>query len=407
MQEIGIGIIGAGFSADLHASSLHRIAGRLRNVSVEVVGVASRNKDRAQAFAKKNNIPFAYTDYHSLLERDEISVIDICVPNHLHKSLAIEAAQAGKHIICEKPLTGYFGENFKGPKEFVSSSVSKLEMLKKASRNAQEMVNAARSNNVKLMYAENWIYAPAIEKAKRLIKASGGTLFEIRAEESHSGSHSKYSKQWKYSGGGSLMRLGAHPIGAAIHLKNCEGLMRDGKPIRVKSIIATTGNLTKISSFVKEPKKWVVSDWEDVEDWGTAILTFTDGSKATVITSDCVLGGVRNKLEICLSNAYISCNMSPNTCCEVFAPDERGFQDEYITEKTETKAGWSFPSPDEDWARGYPQEMEDFIESVVLNRDPISDADLARQVIEVIYASYLSAEERSEVELANVLSGKV
>ena len=173
MQEIGIGIIGAGFSADLHVNSLHRIAGRLRNVSVKVMGVASRNKDKAQAFAKKNNISFAYTDYHSLFERDEISVIDICVPNYLHKSLAMEAAQAGKHIICEKPLTGYFGENFQGPEEFVGSSVSKLEMLKKASRNAQEMVNAARSNNVKLMYAENWIYAPAIEKAKRLIKASG------------------------------------------------------------------------------------------------------------------------------------------------------------------------------------------------------------------------------------------
>lgn len=129
--------------------------------------------------------------------------------------------------------------------------------------------------------------------------------------------------------------------------------------------------------------------------------------KATIITSDCVLGGVRNKLDICLSNAYISCNMSPNTCCEVFAPDKCVFQDEYITEKTETKAGWSFPSPDEDWVRGYPQEMEDFIESVVLDRDPISDGDLAKQVVEVIYSSYLSAEEGSEVEIAKVLDRAV
>jgi predicted dehydrogenase len=65
----------------------------------------------------------------------------------------------------------------------------------------------------------------------------------------------------------------------------------------------------------------------------------------------------------------------------------------------ETKAGWNFPSPDEDWVRGYPQELEDFIEAVLFGREPISGIDLARDVVEAIYAAYASAEKGMRIEL--------
>ncbi len=75
------------------------------------------------------------------------------------------------------------------------------------------------------------------------------------------------------------------------------------------------------------------------------------------------------------------------------------FGSEYITEKVETKAGWQFPSPDEDWMRGYPQELEDFINAILENRSPISGSDLAYETVEVIYAAYLSAETGKRIDL--------
>ena len=73
--------------------------------------------------------------------------------------------------------------------------------------------------------------------------------------------------------------------------------------------------------------------------------------------------------------------------------------DTYITEKVETKAGWQFPSPEEDWMRGYPQELEDFVDAIAARRPPLSGATLARDVVEVIYAGYLSAATGRRVEL--------
>ena len=206
---------------------------------------------------------------------------------------------------------------------------------------------------MKLCYEENYVYAPELTKAKRLIGASKGTILDIRAEESHSGSHAAYAKKWKLAGGGSLLRLGSHPLGAAIHLKHFEGLMTEGKPIKVKSVTAEVGNLTKTPSFLKESKKWLVSDWEDVEDWSAVFLTFEDGTKATVFANDVTLGGVVNTVTVQLSNSVVKCNLSGGGACQAYAPAPEIFSEEYLTEKLETKAGWSFPAPDEDWMRGY------------------------------------------------------
>jgi predicted dehydrogenase len=249
------------------------------------------------------------------------------------------------------------------------------------------------------MYAENWIYAPPFEKLKRLMKTSGGTILEIRAEQGHSGSQANYSRRWKTSGGGALMRLGSHPVGGAIHLKHYEGMLRYGRPTRPKSVMAEVGHHTKIESFVKEKKKYLVSEWMDVEDWGVIVINFEDGSKATVFASDTVLGGVRNILNIFLSNAVIHVNINPHDVLEVYAPEPHIFGEEYIAEKLETKAGWNFPSPDDDWMKGFPQELEDFIDAIGLDREPISGIDLARDVVEVIYAAYASAEEGKRILL--------
>lgn len=395
MDKVRIGLVGAGFAAHLHIHALRQV----RGVPIEVVGVAAKPLESAEEFAKKFGIPKYYDDYRYLLDDKGITLIDICAPNVLHKRIALESIKAGKNVICEKPLTGYFGEDLPESVELVGNEVSRVEMYKKAMQNADEIVTAVKEEGVKFGYAENFVYAPAVEKARRLIRASQGTILELRAEESHSGSHATYARLWRLSGGGALLRLGSHPIGAVIHLKSYEGQLKNGQPVRVKSVTAEVANLTKVPSFVAEEQKWMVSDWKDVEDWAAVFLTFEDGTKAAIFSNDTTLGGVINMVEIRLSNAFVRCNITPNNVCQAYAPSVEVFGGEYITEKVETKAGWNFASPDEDWMRGYPQEMQDFVEALYYGREPLSSAELGRAVVQVVYASYVSAELGRRVDL--------
>jgi len=392
MDKVRIGMVGKGFAARLHLES---IAG-LRGLKADVVAFASRNPD-AEGFAKAYAIPDHYQDYRRLLERDDIDVIDLCIPTDLHEEFCIQAAQAGKHIICEKPLTGYFGKD--RPEGQVGFAVPKTLMLEETMKACKRVSGEVERSKVKFMYAENWVYAPPFVKLKHLMAASGGTVLDIRSELSHSGSQAPYSRQWKTSGGGSLMRLGAHPVGAVLHLKHYEGLLKGGRPIRAKYVTSEVGYHSKIESFMEEKKKYIVSEWEDVEDWAVMVITFEDGSNATVFSSDGVLGGVRNTINVYLSNSVVYVNINPNNTVEIYSPDPHVFGDEFIAERLETKAGWNFPNPDDNWTRGYAQEMENFIDDVRLDRVPASGLDLAKDTVEVIYAAYVSAEEGKRISI--------
>jgi predicted dehydrogenase len=184
-----------------------------------------------------------------------------------------------------------------------------------------------------------------------------------------------------------------------LHLKYYEGELRDGKKIRPRFVTGEVGHHTRIPSFQKEQRKWVKTIWVDVEDWSGLFITFDDGSKATILASDGVLGGTRNNLQVYLSNAVAYGNINPNNAVEVYAPDAGILGDEYIAEKLETKAGWNFASPDEDWMRGYPQELEDFIDCILHGKEPVSGLDLAEDTLKVVYAGYLSAEKGQRVQI--------
>lgn len=393
MERVGIGLVGVGFAGKLHAKVYREMD------NARVVAAASRTREKVEGFAETNGIPFATTEVEELLARPEVDCVDVCAPLHVHADIVLKAAQAGKHVICEKPLTGYCGQDLSGDVELVGKEVPKSRMFEKALASADAMVAAAAESGVKLMYAENWVYAPPVQKARALLEASGGTLFDIRAEESHSGSHSPYASLWKYSGGGSLMRLGSHPIGAVLYLKAVEGILKRGAPIRVRTVTAETGNVTANPSFEAEPRKWVRTGWQDVEDWSCAILTFEDASKATITSSDVCLGGIQNRMELYLSNARISCNLNPNNLCTAYSPEPSVFEKEYIAEKLETKSGWNWPSVGEEWVSGYPEELRDFVECIQKDRQPLSDGELGREVVKVIYAAYVSAEEGRRVEV--------
>jgi predicted dehydrogenase len=341
----------------------------------------------------------ALDDYRRMLELDGVDMVDVCTPNATHQEIVLEAVRAGQHVVCTKPLTGYFG--VPGDPDDLRR-VPKAQMLERAAAAAKQMADAAAERGVWLCYAENWVYAPSIRKAERLVEASGGAILEMRGGECHSGSHSPYSGRWRESGGGALLRLGSHPAGAALHLKAAEGRRRSGRPILPASVIADTGALPATAPAERTTAGWLpsgASTEKDTEAWGTILLTFNDGAKAVLSGSDLQLGGLASSLAISLSNARIICRLSPTDLCQVYAPDASVLGDEYLVEKLSTPAGWNPAAPDEDWTHGHVAMVQDFVEAVATGRPPLSDGELGRQVVEVIYAAYVSAEEGRRVDL--------
>jgi predicted dehydrogenase len=385
VSALRIGIVGARFAAELHATNYRPLLG----ARASLAAVCSRTRMEAEAFARRHGIPRVFTDYQALVASSDVDVVDICATTDIHHEIAIAAARAGKHVIVEKPLTG----------AFCDASEPREAMLATALANADAVLEAVAKAGVTLCYAEDFVYAPPVAKLRRLLDASGGAILELRAEESHSGSHAAYARRWKSAGGGALLRMGSHPIGAVLHLKHWEGLRRGGRPVRPRAVFAEVASLTRLPAVAGLPRQ-PSARAEDVEDWSVAVLTFEDGTMATVHSNDITLGGVRNVVTAYLTNAVIQANINPNTTLTVYAPDANVWGDEYITEKVENKAGWQFPSPDEDWMRGYPQELEDFVGAIAEGREPLSGGLLAREVVEVIYAGYVSAATGRRVELA-------
>lgn len=392
-KHVRIGLVGAGFAGHFHCASYEKIYGE----DFEILGIFDVAKDKAAHLAKEFEIKKVYDTFDALLADKEIDVVDLVVPNHLHVPLAVKAAQAGKHVFCEKPLTGYFGP--RDQKDWTAKGVSREEIFKGALDEANRAYDAIKKAGVTLCYGENWVYAPPIVKVNRLLEASGSAILRIQGEESHSGSHAEYAKNWRTAGGGSLIRLCVHPLGAALHLKYEEGRRRDGKAIRPAFVTAEVANLTKMKSFEAEPKKFMKTGWNDVEDFGAILLTFEDGAVAQLTSTDTVMGGIYNYLTVYGSRMVGKANINPNTACQAYTPDQEYFKDEYVVEKTETKEGWSFPAPDEDMVTGYPDELKDFVGSISRGRQPKSGLMLAHDVIVVTYAAYLSAEKGARVDI--------
>ena len=391
LKRVGIGMIGAGFLARTRLRCYAQVSG----YHADVAAVAASSTASAQAFAEKHNIPLACEDYHTLINLPQVDVVDLCVPNHLHREIAVAAAHAGKHVICTKPMTAYVGQDMDDLT--LAAQTPRLDMLHIALENADAMIDAAHKHGVHLMYGENWVYAPSISRAADLIAKSGGAILEMRGGECHKGSHSPFSRLWRHAGGGALIQLGAHPIGAMLYLKAREGMARNGQPIRPVAVSAEVGDTSTIA-----PPEFnrVATGWVDVENWAALIITFSDGSHGVVHSSETVLGGMESRLEIFGSNAQLKCNLSPNDLLEAYAPDASVFGDAYIMEKVDGGAGWSTPIPDEDWSSGHLAMCQDFVAAVAENRPTRSTGELGRDVVRVVYSAYIAAETGRRVEIA-------
>lgn len=382
------GIIGSGFAAKFHYDALLRVF----SAKVEVVGAYSTTPGKLLAFTQPRGLK-AFDNLDALMA--ESDVLHICTPPVTHEPIVIAALQQGKHVIVEKPFTGYFGDGSEG---FNGDTFDKQTGLDNTLQSISRMLQAERNSTAKIMYAENWVYAPAVQKQKELLEKTGAQILWMHGEESHSGSHSLTYGQWKFSGGGSMIGKGCHPLSAAIYFKHVEGRARDGRPIRPKTITARTHALTRMPGFKNEG--YLRTHYKDTEDLAMMHITFEDGTVANLFASELVLGGVHNWIEVNTTNHRTICNIHPNNAMQSYTPAQKHFEDVYVVEKTETKQGWSSMSPDEGWFAGYQHEMDAFYRSAAYGDAIESNSSLASDVIATIYAGYVSAEKKGqEVEI--------
>ncbi|MGB5609684.1 Gfo/Idh/MocA family protein, partial [Eudoraea sp.] len=158
-KQIRIGLIGYGFMGRTHSNAYKRMGDFFPELEYRPVlkAVCARNKERLKAFAEQWGYESFETDWKTLIARDDIDAVDICTPNNMHAQIAIAAAEAGKMVLCEKPLARTVAE-------------------------AQPMVAAVEKAGVNNTVWYNYRRIPAVTLAKQLIDAGKlGKIFHYRA----------------------------------------------------------------------------------------------------------------------------------------------------------------------------------------------------------------------------------
>lgn len=388
--EICLGMAGAGRATELHMNALLRYTG----VPVCFKHIIAHRFEQINMMKNRYGFQTASLNFEDMLNDNEIDVIDICTPPYAHKDMIIQAIRAGKHVICEKPLSGYFGKE--GDKEPIGDNVSKTRMYEELIKDIDELRKEIDNSGCKFMYAENFVYAPAISKAAEIIRKKKSKILYAKGEESLKGSSSPVAGEWAKTGGGTFIRTGAHPLAAILWLKRVEADARNEK-IKVQTVFADMGRITE--KLTEYDHRHIAARPRDVEDNGTVIVTFSDGSKATIIATDVLLGGSRNYIELYCNDAVINCNLTMSNLMSTYFLDEDRLDDVYLSEMLPSKTGWNNPFLEDEIIRGYTDEMRDFMDAVYYGREAKSGFDLAYDSIRIIYAAYKSSELGVAVEV--------
>lgn len=340
---VKVGLIGSGFVANIHA---HAFRHYVQNA--EVVAVASPTPGKAARFAKERAIPNAFEDYRDLLAMKEIDMVTLGVPNDLHCRMTLDAAAAGKHVVCEKPLCRTLEE-------------------------ADRMIEACRKAGVLLLYAEELLFAPKYVRAKQLADEGAlGEVFLVKQWEEHYGPHEPWFWDVNRSGGGVLLDMGCHSIEY--------GRWVLGKP-PVKSVLATMGT-------------YVHGDKTQGEDHSLCIVEYEGGKIAVAENSWAKPGGVDDRCEIYGSRGHTRADLLRGNALITYSDVGYG----YAVEKAETTKGWTFTMFEEVWNYGFPQEMQHFVNCVLGKEEPMETGEDGREVLKIILAAYQSAGEGRKIE---------
>ena len=347
MDKLRVGIVGSKFAAGFHADCYGR------SDKVEVVAAAAI--DGLAEFAQTWGIPHTYADYREMLSRDDVDMVSVCVPNFLHHEVAVASAQAGKHVVCEKPLATTVADG-------------------------EAVLAACRDAGVKLFYAEDWVFAPALVRAAEIVAEGGiGEVLYVKAREIHNGSHSPFAKTLQACGGGCLIHLAIHPIGYMLYLLG--GPANPCTAVTARTSGGGRGN-------------YVHKDFEG-EDWAAAIMEFADGKRAFVEGNYITVGGMDDVVEVYGTEGRVNVRLTFGSPLDVYS--RKGYA--YAIEKTDFTHGWTKPAVDEFASLGYVDELRYFAECALNDTPPKYGVDgrAGLQTLRVIEAMYRSAEQGKTV----------
>jgi predicted dehydrogenase len=341
--KVRVGILVSKFAADFHAACYRR------DPRVELVAAAAI--DNLEPFALKWNIRAVYDDFHNLLKRDDIDLVSICLPNYLHYDAVMTAARAGKAIVCEKPLATN-------------------------TAHAEEMVAYCSQNNIQLFYAEDWCFAPALIRAREIIRQGAiGDILYIKAKEVHNGTHSPYARNKETCGGGCLIHLAIHPIGWVLSAVGGEN----------NPVVEITGkaNGGAADNYVHKDNTG--------EDWSLGVMKFKNGIHALIEGNYITVGGMNDKIEIYGSQGLVKADLTFGSPLQVYS---RGGYD-YAVEKADNTLGWTRPAVDEFSNLGYVSELKYFVDCIVKKEQPMFgvDGSAGLACMRIVQAMYQSAEQ--------------
>lgn len=343
MDKVKVGLIGSQFVSTIHAESLKRVA------DAQILAVASPTEEHVKAFARQHNIPNYFTDYRKMLEMDEIDMIVLGLPNDLHAQATVDAARAGKHVLCEKPLCMNLKE-------------------------AGLMIETCKKEGVKLMYAEELCFTPKYVRLKELVDDGAlGKVYMVKQSEKHDGPHAPWFWDVQRSGGGVALDMGCHAFEFFRWML--------GKP-QVESVYADMGT-------------YVHQDKTKGDDNSILIVKFAGGATGVAEESWAKKGGMDDRAEVHGSEGVAYANLLMGN--SILTYSEKGYG--YAVEKAATTQGWSFTIYEEMWNYGFPQEMEHFVDCVKNDKQPLETGEDGRIVLEMIFAAYESARTGKKVTM--------
>ena len=338
MSEVfRVGFLGAGWISQVHAQAL------VRNPGAEVSAVWSRTKESAERFAKRHDVPLATTDVDELLAACD--VVGVHSVNALHAEHGIRAAQAGKHVVVEKPLAVSYDEGVR-------------------------LTEACREAGVGLAYAEELCFVPRFVRAREIVRSGElGEIHHVWQRESHGGPYSPWFFTREEAGGGVLMDMACHGIELVRWLL--------GKPA-VESVLA---EIRSTGAFHET----------ELDDHSHTHLRFAGGVTAHCEASWILQGGMQSKLEVWGTKGHLAVDLLGETGVRVFAPEG--------SRTAGTPAGWAPAATDWLHENGYPQEWEEFLGCFRRGEVPEESGDDGLAVLEILQAAYASAGRGARIEL--------
>lgn len=339
--EIGVGMLGYAFMGKAHTNGLKKLPYMMYPPAAvpRLVAICGRNEAATAEAARRYGYERYYTDWRRMLEDDAIQVFDNGGPNDAHAEPCIAAAQAGKHVFCEKPLA-------------------------RTAEESKGMLDAVKKAGVQHMVAFNYRFVPAIVQAKKLIESGAlGRIFHYRAVYLQEWIiDPNFPKIWRLdksvAGSGSLGDLGAHIIDLARFLV--------GEPKRVMGMTKTF--VTERPSADNPNKKEKV----DVDDAVISLLEFDNGAIGTVEATRFAQGRKNyNSFEINGENGSIVFNLERLSELNVYWANEepretRGFHNTIIGEGYHPYMSNWWPSAHLiGWEHTFVHEFDHFFRAIV------------------------------------------